>query len=173
MLIISSEKNGNDYSSVQFNLPENISKQIQRWGDDNIDESDVYTEAGFGREDNTHVTVKYGFHTNNVEEIEKIVNGYGSFEIILGKISKFTSAEDFDVVKIEVKGQKLHELHELLNELPNSDSHPDYQPHCTVSYVKKGKCNNLSGNTKFRGERMIVRELVFSSKSGNKTKIKL
>ena len=53
-------------------------------------------------------------------------------------ISLFENPE-FDVVKLEVnKTPKLEEIYKNLSEFPNSNQFPDYKPHITIAYVKKG-----------------------------------
>lgn len=176
MLTIISKKLVNfDRSSVQFNMPKILSESILSWGKKNIPDSDLYTkENEYGRENEIHVTVKYGLHTANVNKIEKVVNEFGSFFIKLGNISRFVPPdEDYDVVKIEVDSNELHELHRLLGDLPNSDDHPVYQAHCTIAYVKKGYCANLSGNIDLKGQTAKVSKLIFSSYTGKKSEVSL
>jgi hypothetical protein len=76
-------------------------------------------------------------------------------------------------VKIEIDGDELHELHRLFGDLPNSDEHPVYRPHCTVAYIKKGTCSELSGDRSLAGLKATVNSLVFSSKDGEKYTIDL
>ena len=46
---------------------------------------------------------------------------------------------EFDVVKLGViKTPKLEEINKRLSELPNSNQFPEYKPHITLAYVKKG-----------------------------------
>lgn len=164
-----------DFSSVQFNMPQALAKEVIAWGKKNIDDDDLYTaEKKYGREDEIHVTVKYGLHTSDVRKVRKIIDGFGDFEISLGNISRFCKKEkEYDVIKMDIESEKLSELHKMLGELDNSDEHPVYRPHCTIAYVKKGKCSNLSGNTDLSGKAVKVNTLVFSSHTGEKTKINL
>ena len=172
MLRIYSKSEEHDYSSVQANLP-SISKRIIDWGKTKIKNSYIYEGEGFGRETNIHVTVKYGLHTDDADEVKKVVTGYGSFDIELGEISKFSS-DDFDVIMIEVKSKELHELNKLIkNELECTDTHPVYKPHITIAYVQKGNCDELVGQIPFEGEKIKISEVCFSPVEGEKTKIKL
>ena len=176
MLRIISKKSVNyDYSSVQFDMPKTLTDQILSWGKKNISNSDLFTEENkYGRENEIHVTVKYGLHTADVRKIEKVVNGFGSFSIRLGSISRFVpSDKDYDVVKIEVDGEELFELHRKLGELPNSDEHPAYRAHCTIAYVKKGCCSDLSGNTDLKGKTAKVNGLTFSPHTGKNSDVNL
>jgi len=164
-----------DYSSVQFDMPKILAENILSWGKDNIDDSDLFTEEEkYGREDEIHVTIKYGLHTTDVEKIRNITKDFGSFLISLGKISRFVPEDkDYDVVKIEVNSDKLSELHKKLGELSNSDEYSDYRAHCTVAYVKKGHCSKLSGNVDLKGKTARVNRLTFSPRIGEKSHIEL
>lgn len=176
MLIVFSNKlSTHEHSSVQFNIPQKLAQKIILWGKKNIPNEDLYIEEEkYGRENEIHVTVKYGLHTTDHRKIENTINGFKPFPIKLGEISRFVPKDKpYDVVKIEIDGEELSELHELLSELPNSDEHPTYRAHCTLAYVKKGSCSDLSGNSDLKGETAQVRQLTFSSKTGKKTEIQL
>ena len=173
--VISNKLVSYDFSSVQFDMPKSLAQKILTWGKKNIPNTDLYTEEEkYGRENEIHVTVKYGLHTTDAREIEKIINGFGSFAIRLGNISRFVPpGKDYDVVKIEVDSKELSELHQLLGKLPNSDEHPTYRAHCTIAYVKKGCCSDLSGNPDLKGETVKVNCLTFNPRTGEGTKINL
>lgn len=175
LTIISKKSVLYEFSSVQFDMPKTLAQQILIWGKKNIPDSELYTEGSkYGRENEIHVTVKYGLHTTDTRKIDNIINGFGSFPISLGTVSRFVpNGKEYDVVKIEVNGEELSELHKLLGELPNSDEHSAYQAHCTVAYVKKGCCSDLSGNVELKGESAKVNCLTFSSKTGEKTEVHL
>jgi len=176
MLVIISKKLVNyDYSSVQFDMPRSISECVQLWGRDNIRNSDLFVEEEkYGRENEIHVTVKYGIHTADVRKIREIVDAFGSFSIKLGSVSRFVPKDkEYDVVKLEVDSDKLSELHSKLGELPNSDEHLEYRAHCTIAYVKKGCCFELSGNTELKGKIARVNKLTFSAHTGEKSTIDL
>lgn len=172
-IVISKKLVAYEFSSVQFDLPLTLSQKVLSWGNKNIPDSDLYTaKEKYGREDEIHVTVKYGLHTTDVDEIKEIVEGFGPFQIKLGKVSRFVPKEkEYDVVKIDIESDELAELHALLGELENSDEHPVYHPHCTVAYVKKGHCIDLSGSSDLEGHTASVQILSFSSKSGQKHRI--
>ena len=163
-----------DYSSVQFDFPTEIATKVKKWGEKHISDSDLYIEGDkYAREDDIHTTVKYGLVTASVEPIKNKIKDIKPFYITLGKISRFVpSDEEYDVVKIEYNGDGLFKLNKILCELKNEDSHPEYKPHCTIAYVKKGHCSELSGNGELEGIRVKVDEVTFSSKTGEKSKIK-
>lgn len=162
------------HSAVMIGFPDALAKRIKAWCKNNVPSKDVSTEGDAkGRETQIHCTVKFGLHTNNAEEIEEILDGFGKFFIRLGSISRFISSDDFDVLKIEIESEKLQELHRLLSDLPNDDKFKEYKPHATISYINKGSSYSLSGNDAFSGEQFEVNEVIFSPVVGNKTILEL
>jgi len=166
-----------DFSSVQLDFPKKIADKVINWGKKNIDENDIYNDPdddSLGREDNIHVTVKFGLHTSNPEEVKKVIEGFGEIPLKLGKVSKFDTNDDFDVIKIDIESDKLHQLNKLISkELECTDTHPKYIPHATVAYVTKGSCKDLVGNKFFVNEEHSFENIVFSPKNGKKEKINL
>lgn len=173
MIKITKKSVSYEFSSVQFNLPKKLAEKVIAWGRKNIPDTDLYTkEKRFGRENEIHVTIKYGLHTTDIRKIENIVGNFGSFDIVLGDISRFVPKnKEYDVVKVEIDGPKLLELHNMLSDLPNSDEHDHYRAHCTIAYIKKGCCSELSGNSDLNGETATVDQLLFSSKNGDKSEV--
>lgn len=167
----------NKFSSTQIAVPGSIASKIQSWGKENIPESKVYIDpddSSFGREDDVHITVKFGLHTNNPKDVEKVVSEFGKIAIDrLGKVSRFTS-DEYDVIKIDVHSKDLHRLNSLISQsLECTDTHPTYNPHITIAYVEKDSCNNLIDNEEFAGLQWSLSELDFSSQDGKKTTIRL
>ena len=65
---------------------------------------------------------------NYHEDIHIEVDGVGVFE-----------NDKFDVVKFNVNPDgALQHLFDELSKFPNSNEYPDYKPHITIAYVKKG-----------------------------------
>ena len=93
------------------------------------------------------------------------------FNIKLKEISIFEHSPDFDVVKIGVDSKDLHKLNENIKKKMTTTVKFPYNPHVTIAYVKKGSANHLIGNHVFAGKVLKVNEIIFSAKSGVKTKI--
>jgi 2'-5' RNA ligase len=146
-------------------------KPFINWTEANVPQKDVYEEEGIEYE--PHVTALYGLHTNDYQEVEKHIKGFKSFDVELGAVSKFDTHPDYDVLKLSVESKELKELNKLLKELPYTSKYDEYVPHCTLAYVKKGRCDELVGNKHFAGKKMRVNELTFSSDVRRKTKIGL
>lgn len=108
-----------------------------------IDEEDIYTEEGddtYGIQENPHLTLLYGLHDKvTLKQVRSVFNSFpGQISIRIDGINVFEN-EKFDVVKFNVaKDAGLQYLHDQLTRLPNSNEYPEYKPHVTISYVKKG-----------------------------------
>jgi hypothetical protein len=170
-------KKGYDYSSIIYLLPDKIAKKVYDWGVANVDEEDIFhnlKDATFGREKEMHCTVIYGIHDKRSVKARELLKGVSPFEIKLGKITAFTVAEDFDVLKVDVTSPALHKLHYLIREnLECTIKYPEFKPHVTIGYMKKGQAEKYMGEQKFQGLSAEVNELVFSSSAGIKTPIRL
>ncbi len=161
------------FSSTQINLPKELSEEIIDWGKKHISDDEIFAEDGLGREDEIHITVLYGLHDKKPDDVQKILENIKPFEISLGKISVFTNPLKYDVIKIEVESEKLHELNKNLQKLPHTNAYPTYKPHVTIAYVKKGKGWKKGGDKTFLGRHFEANSIIFSSRAGSKTKINL
>ncbi len=174
------------FSSTQFNIADCGYSRSQGSPLDaikamaqQIAESDL---TGDGRETDYHVTIKYGLHTQNAEQVAALVEGFGPVKITLGKTSIFPAKEataqrggdQYDVVKIDVSGNDLVQLNRLISEnLECTDTFPDYKPHITLSYVSPGAGEQYAGLDDVDGMEVNCVVLVFSSSEGDKTGIDL
>lgn len=139
-----------------------------------IDKDDVYDKPTFGIEKNPHVTILYGFH-NSVKSdevkklIERIIDIKKPIEIEITKVSYFEAkGQDYDVVKFDITSPILHKLNKALKELPHTSSFPDYHPHMTISYVKKGTAKKYEQKLK-KTVKLRSNEIVYSTKKQSKT----
>ncbi len=106
-----------------------------------VEKEDLHEEEGFGVEDEPHVTILYGLHDDIPdEEIEEAISKMTAPEITLENISIFENEDKpFDVVKFDIGGKELHKMNEMFAEFPHTTDFPEYHPHATIAYVKKGK----------------------------------
>lgn len=107
-----------------------------------ISPSDVYTEEGdntYGLEDEPHTTLLYGLHegVSNVD-VDETLSRYTYYTCKIHNPSLFEN-EKYDVLKFEVEGDNLHETNADLKKFPHTTSFPDYNPHLTIAYLKKGE----------------------------------
>lgn len=164
------------YSSLQINVPSAIATQILEWGDKEILEKDIYSPSDdlvHGREDELHVTILYGIYSEIPAEIFSLLANQSSFKLELGQISIFEN-ENFDVIKIEVISPELVYLNELLKKgIDHKAVYHNYKPHVTVAYTNKNLYRSVVGKSDFNGWYWMVNSIIFSSRNGDKTPLRL
>ena len=167
------EKSGDSYSSgcvmLYFDFPQ--MNDIH----DVIDPNDLYEEEGdrtFGLEDESHVTLLYGL-TESVtpEQVKEILDSFTFGSCKLHNASLFEN--EYDVLKFDVKGDNLHEANKALCELPYKNDYPDYHPHSTIGYLKKGTGKMYTEMLKGQEFELTPTYAVFSQPDGTKTKMKI
>lgn len=167
------------FSSTQFNLPAAFRRRVLARAAMIADED----LAGNGRESNPHITIKYGLHTDDAAAIEEVVSGFGPVEVEFRNISIFPAKEadspprcdQFDVVKIDIESPRLRRLNAMLaDKLEHTDSHPVYNPHVTLAYVKPGEGAKYAGRCPGLSGRVVKLDvMVFSTPDGKATPIVL
>lgn len=157
-------------SSVQINLPAVLAKEILAWSNENIHDDDLHESPGCGREDELHATVLFGLHTQSPALTKEIARQTHKFAVELTTMSLFTSNPDFDVVKIGVKCQELHELNSLFRKRAEySNRFNEYNPHVTLAYIKKGRGWKFEGEDEFEGRMFEADMIIFSDSDRHKT----
>lgn len=163
------EKRTHEFSSTQFNLDGVVAKKIRAMSD-SIPDS-VLTEEG--REDEPHITVKFGLNIDNADEVAKVVRNFGPVKVRLTTTKIFPARpesrpgkESQDVVYVAVESEDLHRLNKLIaDSIECTDTHPSYIPHVCLAYVKPGMGQKYVGMMAADGDEMTFTELVFSDKS--------
>ena len=100
------EPEKHEYSSTQVNLPKEQADKVLQAGQQ-IPDSDLVDKDG--REMEPHVTVKYGLHTEDAEEIRPLVENEPPVRVKLGKTTVFET-DDADVVVAEVESEDLRRI---------------------------------------------------------------
>jgi len=162
-----------DYSSLQINLPEDLSDAVIDWGKKNIPEDTLHNNGNDtkGREDDIHTTLFYGIKSPDVNAVKKFIT-VKPFIIRMGLITAFMD-NDYDVLKIEASAPELYKLHyNVRNNVENENKFPTYSPHITIAYLKKGNALKWVGDKVFDGKEFNVNEIIFSSSNGNRIPIK-
>lgn len=169
----------NKFASTQVNLPETHKKAFEA-ATKTIADEDL---AKDGRETEGHITLKYGLHDEAPEAVKKLLADEGPITAKIGKTSIFPAkeassqrgGEQYDVVKMDVDSPDLHRLNKKIAELPHTDTHPNYTPHVTLSYVKAGEGAKYAGKDipGLTGQEIKFNEVRFSDKGQNHTKIPL
>jgi hypothetical protein len=161
------ESTSYDYGCVMVEVP------VTNWNEITsiINKDDLYEVEGenYGIQDNPHLTLLYGLKPNITKEqveqvLEKSVDGE-KIEIEIENIGLFEN-DNFDVVKFNVKKtEQLQKLFDSLSELPNENTFPDYNPHMTIAYVKKGLGKKY---TKTYSHKVSSNDICYSMANGEK-----
>lgn len=158
--------NAEDFASTQLDLPAMTGIRELRY---RISSEHLHEK---GREDKPHITVRYGLHSKDTEDVRPIIERFSPIEITLGKTSHF-EAEEFDVVKVDVESPALRALHKALGVVPHTDTHATYNPHLTLAYVQKGYGKLYDGWTALEGLKYTFHAVTFSTKDRDKVYIAL
>jgi N12 class adenine-specific DNA methylase/2'-5' RNA ligase len=159
-----------DFASTQANLSGPASKAVVNFGK-TIPAKKL---AADGREAQPHITVKFGLHGEDPAEVQKLLANEGPITATLGKASLFQTP-DADVLKVDVESPDLHRLNSIVSQLPHTDTHPSYQPHVTIAYLKPGEGKQYDGLSVpgVTGQQVKLDTVSFSDKNGKQTDIKL
>lgn len=165
------------YSSVQVSLSRPAADQIFEWGEQYIEDSKIFCDPHdpvYGREDEIHITVLYGLHTEQAELVRELLRNEPAFRVKLGAVSIFSTNPKFDVIKIEIISDALHHLNEKLSyNLASTILYNKYLPHITIAYVEKESCNHLRGCMDFNGIVHNVTDLRFCHRDRHYTALPL
>lgn len=154
------EESTYSYGCLMIELPDtvrsywNIFKTL-------IDPSD-YDEDGF--EDEPHITVQYGFDEDVA--ISEVITRIEPFpcNIKFGSLSLFEN--DNDVLKMNIISEDLRKLNKKINKyFKITSSYPDYKPHATLAYLKKGTGQKYLDKLKnpLQGKTTIANRFIYSS----------
>jgi hypothetical protein len=147
-------------SMVFFEFPE--IKTIHQ----EISESDL---SGSGLESESHVTLLYGLHSDEVDD-NKVLNLSCELPIEsmrLHNVSAFEN-DDFDVLKFDVDAPVLYKINSKLTKLPHTNEFPDYQPHSTIAYLKPGTAKKYIEVFEGRSYEVFPTKVIYSKPGGEK-----
>lgn len=155
--------------------------QLFFWDDlvANIKKGDVYDKNDdYGIESDPHVTILYGITPDTLKNESAKVNLTNFFtrmpavKIESCGISVFEN-EDYDVLKFDIQlSNNLQYLRRYALTLPHTLTYPDFIPHCTIAYLKKGKGKQYAKLLSDKFEFIYVAQTaVYSEAEGNKFQI--
>lgn len=158
--------------AVRFN--NTISKKVQDWSKEHIPNEDVYSKDDHGRETDTHITIVYGLCTEDHKIVKQILSETKPIKATMRKVGFFKNNDDFDVVIAKIESKNLEDLNKKINDsLKVDNTHSEYKPHCTISYVKNGTAAKYGGDTFFDGTMVTFNKVVFINNKGKETEITL
>lgn len=90
-----------------------------------------------GYSDNPHITLLYGID-NDIDnrKVAEVIQNCKFKKPFLTKLSLFEN--ESDVLKFDVEGSFLWDINKKLKELPFKNDFPNFVPHLTIAYLKKG-----------------------------------
>lgn len=164
-----------DKSSTQVTLPPGQAKPFVDYAN-TIPENDVYTDADIkGRETEPHITALYGIENDDAGPVRKALAGIGPITATLGNTSSFENADKpYDVLKVSVFSGDLKRVNAAVKKATkNSSDFPDYKPHLTIAYVKKGAAKKYINDGRFAGQQITFDTLQFRTRDGRSIDIPL
>lgn len=141
-----------------------------------IDPNDIYTEdedGSFGLENEPHTTLLFGLHNEvSVDDVKNVLDKrtYGTCKV--HNPSLFQNKQ-YDVLKFDVDGDSLHDTNGELRDFPHTNDYPDYHPHLTVAYLKRGMGQKYIRKMTGLKYQLLPQYAVYSQPSGEKTKINI
>lgn len=138
-----------------------------------IDEDDIYTEDGdssYGLETEPHATLLYGLHSDEIEDkdvLDASTKPGIPNELKLHNASCFNN-DKYDVLKFDVDNDHLHKINGELTKLPHTTDYPDYHPHSTIAYLKKGTGEKYTSKLKDSWYTVNPSKIVYSKPNGDK-----
>jgi 2'-5' RNA ligase len=130
-----------------------------------IDDEDLYTvknDPTYGRENEPHVTILYGFHEDiPYDELEIQILKIKKPRLSIKDVSSFNN--EFDVLKFDIESPSLHKLNDKFRKFPHTNRYTDYHPHVTIAYLKKGKAKKYIDKIKKLGDMKIKPEKIVYS----------
>ena len=156
-----------DFGCVMLEVP------VSNWEEitSSINEEDIYEVEGenYGIQNNPHVTILYGLHEEvTLDQVKSVFEGLNEgIDIKIEGIGIFEN-KNFDVVKFNVvPNEVLKDLNNKLSEFPNTNEYPEYIPHITIAYVKKG-CGKKYEDLTYNHSVENVDEVCYSMPNGSK-----
>ena len=163
------EKETFSYALTQFDTPDSVAVECMKLAlaiaeDDRIE-----------IEDKPHITIKYGLLQDEPWRLVEIVNrgGFAPIEITFGQLSLFEN-DEVDVLKIEVESEELRRLNMAIAAgVKNVETHPVYNPHLTIAYLKPGAGQRYIGDCALTNKSVTVDTITLSRRNGVTVKIPL
>ncbi len=174
-LLVEGENKRKKYGCVMVYL--DVDKDEWKKLQDVIADEDLYLPEGeaefYGREMKPHVTILFGLHDDIPDaDVEEEINKIKEPKLKLGKVSDFKN-DKFEVLKFDIVSDDLHTLNKKFSEFPHTTDYPNYHPHCTIAYVKKGMGDKyIAELNKLDKIKALTNKVVYSRANGKKSDYK-
>ena len=152
-----------EYSSAQFIFNDYITAKLKEFARSVIREEDLVEF-----EQIPHITVKYGIHDSSPEKTFNLVSPllYNGIVCTIERTELF-EGQDSDAVVLKVESEYIRKLNNIITaNIPNVTTFPEYIPHITLGYVRKGTGNLYKGKNLLDLFSLTVGEFQFSSSTG-------
>lgn len=164
----SSKRDGQfKFASVQVNITGPVAKSILEMAAAIPD--DALAEKG--REDQPHVTAKFGVKPEvSIADLRAAV-GSVSGSMTFGTTA-FFPADGYDVVFVTVNSQDLRDLNaSIADGVSSVETQDNYVPHATIAHVESGRGHEFAGIGTLVGVEYAYTAIHFSDTDGNLTKL--
>jgi 2'-5' RNA ligase len=150
------------------------SQIILNWNKKFIPDEYLYIKDNdYGRDKEPHVTILYGFVPDlNESQIKEILKGTKNFSVTITGLGVFENAE-YDVIKLNVDSSELRRLNSICKKYPHQSDYPNYSPHLTLAYVKKGYGKKFKNIKSTIPTTIIMNTIVYSGIKHQKIRFKL
>lgn len=165
---------GPSYSCTMLMMPEHVCKAVKKV-QKGIAVEDLMAK---GLEKEHHVTLLFGTHTDDVEEIKAALAEaeLASIRFKIGKLSSFPPSPYSDgaaVLKYDVTGVEVKAANKALSSLEHTSSFKTYKAHMTVAYVDPAAVDKYVGSDFPIDSEFVADEVMFSTSEREKTTFNL
>jgi len=162
-----SEDGFNIFYLLQQQIPsEKVYREYEQVSDPSKGMID-HPKEEYGYEPIPHITLLYGLKDDaDYFSIRKGLKDFGPIEFEMGEVSSFRRDETpYDVMIVKIISKPLEAIHQVIKEtFDNNYKFPEYKPHMTLAYVKKGECKDLEGKNFWTGTKYVCPKIQFSHK---------
>lgn len=128
-----------------------LDAKIDDWEENHLEgiaEKDIYIKPyddSYGLEENPHITIIYGIHEDEIDPqvvYDVMEQNLHPITVKIEKIGMFETP-DCDIVKYDVPvTPEITAFRKIFMKFPNTQDFPEYHPHMTIAYVRKGTGKN-------------------------------
>ena len=150
-----------DFGCILARFPEPLAQQVRDLG---LSIPDQFISSEEGREDKPHVTIKFGLHTSDPDEVRRKLAGQPPVRATVGPMCVFHGDRNpYVVLRFQISGIDLVRLNRYISrEFECTDTWPSYRPHATIAYLIKND-EDPYYYQKFYEDSLVGTEIVFDT----------